>query len=320
MFFVDDPLHLELKAHGGQLFGGLDLHDRELLVGGGGDRELIAQRLEAVPQTESHVIGVTADVEVEIVLQQRLELYAQQPALGQHTAPLLDVPAEVGAGDRQHHGLAKQRAVLGAADGEHIRQRRQIRQCQIAFRGGEGGAKTGAVQEQQQAVLIAAVPQSGQLRLGVDGADLSGIGNVDHLRGDHVLRAVMTGQNGLHHSGSHLAVRGGLHADLVAGGFDGAGLVAVDVAGVGGDHRLIGGQQRRDDRQVGLGAADQEVNVCLGSGADRPDQVTGLLTDGVHAVAAGLDQIGVRQSLKNLGMRAFAVIVAEAVHEKTSFL
>ena len=81
VFFVDDPLHLELKAHGGQLFGGLDLHDRELLVGGGGDRELIAQRLEAVPQTESRVIGVTADVEVEIVLQQRLELYAQQPFL-----------------------------------------------------------------------------------------------------------------------------------------------------------------------------------------------------------------------------------------------
>lgn len=52
--------------------------------------------------------------------------------------------------------------------------------------------RPGAVQEQQQAVLVAAVPQSGQLRLGVDGADLGGIGNVDHLGGDHVLRAVMT--------------------------------------------------------------------------------------------------------------------------------
>ena len=95
--------------------------------------------------------------------------------------------------------------------------------------------------------------------------------------------------------------------------------MAVDVAGVGGDHSLIGGQQRRDDRQVGLGAADQKVNIRFGSGADRPDQVTGLLADGVHAVAAGLDQIGVRQSLKNLGMCAFAVIVAEAVHEKNLF-
>ena len=65
----------------------------------------------------------------------------------------------------------------------------------------------------------------------------------------------MDGQHALHHFRRHLSVRGVGGADLVAGGFDGAGLVAVDVAGVGGDHRLIGGQQRRDDRQVGLGAA-----------------------------------------------------------------
>ena len=231
------------------------------------------------------------------------------------------MPAEVVTGDGHDDRLAEQRAVFRAADGEYVRQGGKVGQRQIVFRRGEGGAKPRTVQKQQQIVSVAALPQGGQLGLGVDCANLRGVGNVDQLRRDHVLLAVgMDGQHALHHFRRHLSVRGVGGADLVAGGLDGAGLMAVDMAGVGGDHCLVGGQQRGDDRQVGLGAADQEVNVCLGSGADRPDQVTGLLTDGVHAVAAGLGEIGVHQRLQDPGMCALAVIVAEAVHEKTSFL
>ena len=67
-------------------------------------------------------------VEVQVVLQQSLKLYAQQPALGQHSAPLLHVPAEVIVGGVHHQGLAEQGTVLGAADVESVGQSRQIRQ------------------------------------------------------------------------------------------------------------------------------------------------------------------------------------------------
>ena len=105
----------------------------------------------------------------------------------------------------------------------------------------------------------------------------------------------------------------------MAGGLDGAGLVAVDMAGVGGDHRLVGLEQGSDDRQVGLGAANQKVDVRFRRIAEGPDQVTGLLADGVQAVAAGLDKVGIRQRLKDLGMGAFTVVIAEAVHGKNLF-
>ena len=65
---------------------------------------------------------MTADVEVEIVLQQRLELYAQQPALGQHTAPLLDEIPEIlfQSRIRNHHSFSEEGSHLGAADVEYV--------------------------------------------------------------------------------------------------------------------------------------------------------------------------------------------------------
>ena len=54
--------------------------------------------VDAVPEPEGQLVGVAGQVEVEAVLQQGLELDAQQPPLGQHGAPLLHVPAEVGQG------------------------------------------------------------------------------------------------------------------------------------------------------------------------------------------------------------------------------
>ena len=234
-------------------------------------------------------------VEEAVVFQQRLELDAQQAALGQHGAPLLHVPAEVGLGGfvAQYHGLAEEQAVLGAADVEDIRQRRQVRQGQVISGRGEGGAQTGAVQEQVQAVLVAAAPQGGQLGLRVDGADLCAVGDVHHAGEDHVFGAVVLRQNGLHQSGSQLAVGRIDVADLVARGLDGAGLMGVDVAGVGGDDRLVGLQKRVDDHQIGLGAAHQKVDVGVRGLAQAADQIGGGLAAGVHAVAAGLLRIGV---------------------------
>ena len=134
-----------------------------------------------------------------------------------------------------------------------------------------------------------------------------------------LLAVGMDGQHALHHFRRHLSVRGVGGADLVAGGLDGAGLMAVDMAGVGGDHCLVGGQQRGDDRHVRLGAAHQKMNGGVGGSAEGANQCPGFVADGINAVAAGLGEIGVHQRLQDPGMCALAVIVAEAVHEKNLF-
>ena len=204
------------------------------------NREGIAQSGHAVPQAEGHVIGVAGHVKVQAILQQRLELDAQQAALGQHGAPLLHVPAEVVVRGVHHQGLTEEGAVLGAADVEGIRQCRQVREGQVIVRRGEGGTQPGTVQEQEQAVSVAASSQSGQLGLGVNGADLRGVGDIHHFGGDHVLRAVVFCQDRLHQGGGQLAVGRIDGADLVAGGLNSAGLMGIDVGGMGADDRLIG--------------------------------------------------------------------------------
>ena len=232
------------------------------------------------------------------------------------------MPAEVSIGGGNHQRLAEEGAVLGAADVEHVRQRGQVRKGQVIARGSKRGGKSGAVQKQQQAVLVAASAQSLQLRLGVNSADLRAVRDIDHLGGHHVLGAVVLPEDSLHQSRGELAVLCADGADFVAGGLDGAGLVGVHMAGMDGNHRLIGGQERGDGHQVGLGAAHQKMDVGVRRIAELADQVRRLLAVVIHAIAAGLFQVGIRQSLEYLGMCALAVIIAEAVHIKNllSFL
>src|SRR5699024_1342256 len=115
---------------------------------------------------------------------------------------------------------------------------------------------------EKEGIVVAAAAQRRQLRFCIAGADLCGVGDVDQPGGDHVLRAVGP-EHGLHQFRRQLAVGGAGRADLVAGGLDGAGFVDVDVAGVGGNGRLIGPQVGGDGDEVYLGAAHQEVDVRL---------------------------------------------------------
>ena len=165
-------------------------------------------------------------------------------------------------------------------------------------------------------MLVTAGPQGRQLSLGVNGADLRAVGYVDHLGDHHVLTSVVLRQDEFYEFRGHLAVRAADSADLMAGGLDGAGLVGIHVAGVGGDDRLVGSKERGNGHKVCLGAAHHEVDVCVRGAAQLTDEVGSLFTVVVKAVAAGLLQIGVHQGLHDLGVGAFAVIVAETVHWK----
>ena len=76
---------------------------------------------------------MTAQLQVQAVLKQRLELEAQQAALGQHPAVALDtvpeIPLKGGAGD--DHRLTEQGPHLGAADVEHVGQPGQVGEIHI---------------------------------------------------------------------------------------------------------------------------------------------------------------------------------------------
>ena len=100
----------------------------------------------------------------------------------------------------------------------------------------------------------------------------------------------------------------------MAGGLDGAGLMDVDVAGMGGDHRLVGPQHGGDGHKIDLGTAHQEMNIRRRRGAQAPDGVRSGGAAGVQTVAHGLGEIGVGEGFQDSGVRPLAVIVAKAVH------
>ena len=130
-----------------------------------------------------------------------------------------------------------------------------------------------------------------QLRFRVQGAVLRGMGEVDHAG---LYRVLGTGvllvrpEGGADLLRCDLALLPRQREHFVAGGLHRAGLVDVDMAGVGAEHALIGPQQGGDHRQVGLGAPGQKVDGTLRGGAGLPDQRGGPGTVGVGAVAWGL--------------------------------
>ena len=97
----------------------------------------------------------------------------------------------------------------------------------------------------------------------------------------------------------------------MAAALDDAGLVHVDVAGVGGDDALPGQEDRVDDGGVRLRAADQEVHVGVGGLAGLTNQVAGVLAVLVGAVAARLFHVGGDEGVEHPGVRAFLVVTGE---------
>ena len=266
-----------------------------------------------------HDVGVAGNPEVQVIGEQSVELHAQQTALGQHAAPLLHHKAEVPLQRIVHndHGFAEQSAHLVAADVEHIAQPRQLRQGQVAIVAGEAVAHPRTVDKEGQAALPAHLVQRRQLRLGVHGAALGGEGDIHHAGHDHVLivgAEVMPIVIVLHLLGGDLAVVGGQGQHLVAGGLDGAGLVAVDVAAGGGEDALIGPQNGGDHRGVGQRTAHQEVNVGVRGLAGCLDLFPCGGAVLILAVAHGLDHVGLVELCHQGGVCALQIIAVEVDH------
>ena len=93
-----------------------------------------------------------------------------------------------------------------------------------------------------------------------------------------------------------------------------ARLMDVDVSALGADRRLMGPQGRRQDRQIGLRPAHQEVDRRVLPAAFAADQVSSALTVVVRAVAGGLLQIRLHQPVQDPLVTALAVITRKVYH------
>ena len=80
--------------------------------------------------------------------------------------------------------------------------------------------------------------------------------------------------------------------------------MAVDMGGIRTDGGLMGPQRGGNHRQVGLGASHQEMDRQSIVLADGPYFRRGSGAVAIHAVTAGLLQIGLGQSLQDLRMAA----------------
>ena len=249
------------------------------------------------------------------------ELHAEQAALGEHGAVALHRAAEARL-ERvvdDDHRLAEEQAVFRAADVKRIAQPRQVLRLQVIARGRERLRQPRAVEVEVHPVRVARRAQGGQLRFRVDGAELRRVGYVCHARQHHVLvvharrGAVLRGgvRDG---GGRELAVRAGHGDHLVAGGLDGAGLVHVDVAGVGRDHGLPRAQERGRGELVRLRAADEKVHVGIRAGEAGADGVGCAAAVVVEPVACGDAEVCVAQGAQHVRVGALGVIVLEAEH------
>ena len=94
----------------------------------------------------------------------------------------------------------------------------------------------------------------------------------------------------------------------------GSGLVNVDVARIGAYHPLPGAEDGGDDGGVGLGAADEEVHLRIGSAAGFLYEAACIPAMGILAVAGSLLQVAAGEGLQYLGKAALQVVAVEASH------
>ena len=172
---------------------------------------------------------------------------------------------------------------------------------------------------------VARRAQGGQLRPGIDSAEFRRVGHVHHARQYHVLvihaggSAVLRGGVG-DGGGGELAVRAGHGDHLVAGGLDRAGLVHMDVAGVGRDHGLPRAQEGGRGELVRLRAADEEVHVGVRAGEAGADGVGRAAAVVVEPVARRGAEVGVAQGAQHVRVRTLGVIVLKAEHGGSPFV
>ena len=310
----------------GQLFIPLVRQNKELLIRRGIVQQLAALGLKGGADAQGLLVGAAGHREVETVpaavlaVQQGQELPAQQAALGQHTAVLLQAIAEIRLEVIvcDDNGLAEECTALGTAEIEHVAECGVILQAQVIGGARQAVGHAGTVHKQIEAQLIAGSGDVGQLFLIIKGADLGGVGDVHHT-GLHLVLVAGVGAVLLHGlanlAGGDFAVLAGQSQALVTGGLDGTGLMHVDVAGIRAEHALPRFECRRDNCQVCLRCTDKKMHIGVWRVAQLFDLRSGLGAVFVLTIAGGLVKIGFLHPIQHSGGGTLAVVTFKTKHK-----
>ena len=89
--------------------------------------------------------------------------------------------------------------------------------------------------------------------------------------------------------------------------------MGVDVAGNSAVNSLMRTQCGADNRQVGLGAANEKMHVSIRAGECLFNQFACFVAVGVKAVAVSLFHVGLHEFFEDCRMAAFGVVTVKAI-------
>ena len=218
---------------------------------------------------------------------------------------------------REDDGFAAEGSAFGPADVEHIAQAGDVRKRDVGLFAREAVRQAGAVQVERHVVAAADGAEFFELRFAVQRAVLRRLGDVHHSREHHVLVVAVRIEafdplsDGLRFQ---LAVDVRQREDLVTGVLDGAGLVCGDMPRVRGDDAFIVFQKRRNDHGVCLRAADEELDVRVGTFTCHADLLLRAVAVAVRSIAGQLLEVRVCERLQHVGVCPGDVITFKRNH------
>ncbi len=297
----EPQLHLLL-----QLLGAAMGHRDEDLV-------RLRHKRDVVPLVEQHLtdlvrlrVRVLRQLEIQVVGEQRVELQAEQPALGKQRAVQFDERGEIlgRVAAREHDRLAEHGADLRAADREDVGDARKVVEIRVVRVTCERIAQARAVDEQRHAVVVRHLRERGELGARIHRAVFGRLRDIHAARAHHV-RMVRVRVEALaivvELRRADLAVLLRQCEHLVPGRLDRAGFVRVDVRTVRADDSRILRGDRVDDHLVRLRAAGEEPDVAFRVVAQCADLAGSGLAVVVRAVAGVrlvLDLLHARDDLR----------------------
>ena len=287
--------------------------DDKLLVCGGVEVEAVTLSFEQVAHLLGHHVGMTGDVEIQVVSEQGVKLQTVQAPFGDDRSVLFLDAEEmvVGIVMGEHHRLAAQRSHLRTTDIEHVAVLGEVGQADVVARCCESVAQTGTVHIQRNIVFAAQLVDVVEFLGRIERSVFCGEGDIDQSRIHgmfpatvvHVVVEVFVQLQRIHLT---LVVAQG--DDLMLCKLDGSCLVGVDMSAIYSDDTLIGMQDGVDDCCVGLGAPRQEEYLCIGCTAGSLDLLLCLHAPFIVAIAETLFVVGLYQSLQHLRVRTVIII------------
>lgn len=193
------------------------------------------------------------------------------------------------------HGLAKKRTVLGASDPEDVSQLKNIIKSQVILGRREGATDTRTINKEEQSILLAESLDGRQLRLGIHGANLGGVGNVHQARLGHVWEVPVVVEGLGDGRRRQLAIFRHDIDDLMAARLDCTRLSRDNVAGAGSNDCLVRTETGGDGNSIGRRAAGNEKYADVLASEMIADVMFGLLAKGVAAVSYFLAAIALEQ-------------------------